>query len=495
MEKYNNDNSYRHTLKYTSIFGSVQGLNILMGLVRNKLVALLLGPAGMGLISLYNSTTTLISNGTSFGLSMSGVKNVSEEFDSGVSSTRLRETVKLIRSLSVIFAVFGTLLCLLLCRQLSMWTFDDDSHTWDFAALSPMIGMMAINTGELAIMKGVRMLKQIAKVSVFNVAAAVVVSIPLFYYYGMRGIIPSFLLLTTVQTVFTLYNSCQRFPLRLSFSRRVLRRGNTMLRLGIAFLLASVFGSGTEFVIRLYLNNAGSLDTVGLFNAGYMITLVYGGLVFSAMETDYFPRLSSIGANDVEGRNDIANKQVEVSLLLISPMLTAFITFLPIIIPLLFSSKFNAVLPMVQVTVLAMYLRALKLPLAYIPLARGDSRSYLFLEGSYAVVLIVMMYVMFSRFGLIGSGYALLATSVIDFVIITLLVRHKYSYRISRSTMLLAGAQLPIGVATYAISQLTSGILYWTVCIMLSVASLAVSLLILNRKTALLSSLRSKLRL
>ena len=42
------ENSYGHVLKYTGVFGGVQGLNILMGLVRNKLVALLLGPAGAG---------------------------------------------------------------------------------------------------------------------------------------------------------------------------------------------------------------------------------------------------------------------------------------------------------------------------------------------------------------------------------------------------------------------------------------------------------------
>ena len=46
------DGSYGHVLKYTGVFGGVQGLNILLGLVRNKIVALLLGPSGMGLVSL-----------------------------------------------------------------------------------------------------------------------------------------------------------------------------------------------------------------------------------------------------------------------------------------------------------------------------------------------------------------------------------------------------------------------------------------------------------
>ena len=40
--KPTDNNSYRHILKYTGIFGGVQGLNILMGVVRNKIVAVLL---------------------------------------------------------------------------------------------------------------------------------------------------------------------------------------------------------------------------------------------------------------------------------------------------------------------------------------------------------------------------------------------------------------------------------------------------------------------
>ena len=43
---------YGHVLKYTSLFGGVQGLIILIGLVRNKFMALLLGAGGMGLNAL-----------------------------------------------------------------------------------------------------------------------------------------------------------------------------------------------------------------------------------------------------------------------------------------------------------------------------------------------------------------------------------------------------------------------------------------------------------
>ena len=71
------DGSYVHVLKYTGVFGGVQGLNILLGLVRNKIVALLLGPSGMGLASLFGTTVDFVSKSTNFGVPFSGVRSPS----------------------------------------------------------------------------------------------------------------------------------------------------------------------------------------------------------------------------------------------------------------------------------------------------------------------------------------------------------------------------------------------------------------------------------
>ena len=68
--------SYRQIMKATSIFGGVQVYNILISIVRSKFIAVLLGPAGMGIAGLLTSTTTLIGNITNLGLSTSAVKNV-----------------------------------------------------------------------------------------------------------------------------------------------------------------------------------------------------------------------------------------------------------------------------------------------------------------------------------------------------------------------------------------------------------------------------------
>lgn len=100
------NDSYNHILRYTGLFGGVQGLNILVGIVRNKLVAMILGPDGMGLISLFNSTIKLVSDSTNFGVSVSAVKNISEDLDSG-DEQMLEEHIKFLRSFQLVSWTFG----------------------------------------------------------------------------------------------------------------------------------------------------------------------------------------------------------------------------------------------------------------------------------------------------------------------------------------------------------------------------------------------------
>ena len=101
------NDSYNHILRYTGLFGGVQGLNILVGIMRNKLVAMILGPDGMGLISLFNSTIKLVSDSTNFGVSVSAVKNISEDLDSG-DEQMLEEHIKFVRSFSLLVCLLYT---------------------------------------------------------------------------------------------------------------------------------------------------------------------------------------------------------------------------------------------------------------------------------------------------------------------------------------------------------------------------------------------------
>ena len=177
------DEDYGHILKYTGIFGGVQGLNILIGLVRNKLIALLLGPSGMGLASLFNTTVTFLSQSTNLGVAFSAVRHVSELYDRGEEEA-LVHYVKVVRGWSLLTALLGMLLCIVIGPFLSQTTFAWGNHSLHFMLLSPAVGMLAVTGGETAILKGVRRLGALAGVQVLSVFAALLISVPVYYLWG-----------------------------------------------------------------------------------------------------------------------------------------------------------------------------------------------------------------------------------------------------------------------------------------------------------------------
>ena len=469
----NTNSSYHHILKYTSLFGSIQALNIFIGLVRNKLVALILGPGGIGLMSLFNSAIALLSNATNLGIATSSVKTLSELYEKG-NEEQVKRHVRVIRQWALATAVIGFFACALAGPLLNNFSFSWGNHVKHFVLLAPTVAMLAITGGETAILKSARRLRNLAKVSVWNVFLALVFTTPIIYFYGQKGIIPTITLITFTQMLLTIRYSHRVFPWSFHFERSLWGEGLPMIRLGIAFVVAGIFGSGADFLIRASLNNIASLNMLGLYNAGFMMSVTYAGMVFTSMETDYYPRLAAVG-HDVQQMSNTVNHQVEVSLLMISPLLVAFSIGAPVIVQLLYSKEFLDVVPMIQITVLAMYLRAMKLPVAYLTLAKGDSWSYLFLEAYSAVVMVIAVVGGYMLFGLPGTGAGLLVTGLIDIIVVNIFTRYKYHYKVSSTVFRFAKYQLPIALAVYAITCWLHGWLYWASGIVMGLLSLWIS--------------------
>lgn len=486
------DDSYGHVLKYTSVFGGVQGLNILVSLVRNKIVAMLLGPEGMGLASLFQTTVNFISQSTNLGVSFSAVRNVSELFDTG-DEARIAHFIKVVRAWSLLTGLVGMLLCILIGPMLSNLTFSWGNHTLHFVLLSPLVALLAVTGGETAILKGARQLKSLAVIQVYGMLSALVIAIPIYYFFGQSGIVPVMVLMGLTMLLLTIQRSYRLYPLHLTGAKGILGEGMGMVRLGVAFTLAGVLGSGAEFIIRTYLNNVADLKTVGLYNTGYILTMTYAGLVFSAMETDFFPRLSAVNSQ-WQNCNDIINKQIEVSLLLISPMLVAAQFAVPFVIPILFTTKFMPVVDMVRILLLAIYLRAIKLPISYLPLAKGDSLSYLFLEAVYDILVVLLVIWGYSHWQLLGTGVAITISAVFDYFMIMGYSYLKFHYRPTASVLGYTLLHLSLGVVAFLLATFTDGWQWWIGGLLVFIMTTVATLYTFYHKVALWNKLMSNLK-
>ena len=70
--------SYRQILRSTSIIGGASVINILIGLVRVKVAAVLLGPAGVGLMGLFSNLIATAANVAALGMGTVGTRQIAE---------------------------------------------------------------------------------------------------------------------------------------------------------------------------------------------------------------------------------------------------------------------------------------------------------------------------------------------------------------------------------------------------------------------------------
>lgn len=488
-EKQNN--SYGHIVKYTGLFGWLQGLTILANLIRNKAMALFLGAGGLGFNSLLCSAQTFAAQCTGLGISFGAVPHLSESFEKG-DERQVNYYIQVIRLWSLISALLGLVFCMSVSPLMASMTFNWGNHTHHYFLLGFSVAAIAITGGETAILKSTRRLGELARIQIYAAIASVVISLPLYYFLYHSGVLPSIILIAGFTMVATIVFSYRTFPLRLTFSMEMLRDGMGMIRLGVAFVVAAAVGSAAELAIRSYLNVEGGLYEVGLYNAAFMITITYAGMVFSSMESDYFPRLSAV-QKDVVVMNDTVNKQMEVSMLLLAPMLVVLIMMLPVLIPMLFSREFMPVVAMAQVAVLAMYFKVLTMPVAYISLARSRSLVFLSLETSYYVALVAAVVVGFRCWGIYGTGLAIVVAHVFEFVLTTAFAHSLYHYRCTKGIVTYSLAQMAVGALAFVVSLACDGWGYWIAEAALAVASTAYSLNILRQKTHLWESLKRKL--
>ena len=306
--KENANRQYRQIVKYTGYFGGVQGLNILAALVRNKVVAVLLGPIGLGLISLYNTAVKLIGDTTNLGIPVSAVRYLSEcQEEQG--RCRMVATVRL---WSLLTAALGAVVCCVLVPFFRLFYFSTEMRFAEFLWLVPVVALTAVTAGELSILKGLQRMREVATQSVVNAMLSLVVTLPLFWLFGNEGILPALVAAAVAASVTVLWFSLRVYPYRLPRSfRQAISAGGGMVRLGVAFVIAGAMGSGVEFAVRAFIANSGTLADVGLYNAGYVVTVTYASIVFMSMETEYFPRLSAVN-HDEEACNATVNRQIEV---------------------------------------------------------------------------------------------------------------------------------------------------------------------------------------
>lgn len=442
--------SYRQAFKATSLFGGVQVFNILIGVIRSKFIAVLLGPAGMGIVGLLTSTTGMIAGLTDFGLRTSAVKNVAEA-NAQQDEQRIGVVVTTLRKLVWITGLLGTFVTLLLAPWLSELVFGNREYTYVFMFLSVTLLFTQLSAGQNVILQGTRKLAYLAKASVLGALFGLVVTVPLYFLFGLKGIAPAIIIVSIVTLTLSWYFARKveikktHLPLK-----EVWKEGKGMLQMGFLLSLSGLITMAVAFLTRIYIGRVGGIDEVGLFTAGFTIIVSYVGLVFSAMATDYYPRLSGI-AHDNRLAKTTINHQAEIAILILAPLLMVFFVFIDWGVLLLYSYQFLPINEMIRWAALGMFFRAFSWSIAFLYLAKGASKLFFINELMANTYILAFNIIGYKLWGLGGLGVAFLLSYIAYSIQVYIICRRKYMFGVDKTFMKVFLLQLTCAIACFCV--------------------------------------------
>lgn len=479
-------------MKATTIFGGVQLFQIVLSIIKSKLVAILIGPSGMGIYGLLTTATSFITSLTNFGLSSSAVKNIAEANSSG-NQEEVNLVSTILMRLVWITGLFGTIVTLCLSPLLSRLTFGNNDYTISFVWLSITLLITQLSVGQVVVIQGLRRLKYLAITNLIGAIVGLLIAIPFYYVMGIRGIVPV-IIVTAIATLLVSSYFYRKLSIKQVHTDKELfiKKSKSMLKMGFLINISGILAILVAYILRMIIVREGGLADVGLYNAGFVILNTYVGMITAAIATDYYPRLAEV-AKDSFLLSKTVNQQAEVAILLLAPILCVFIIFIKFILIILYSNDFIAISQMVQWSAIGVLFRTISWAISYIFLAKADSTTFFMNELFSQIYFLPLQICGYYMFGLDGLGMAFLISYIIYFLQVYLICRKKYEFKCSNHLIKIFLIQLFLSTLCFGIIMSNIGFLSYILGGIIIISSTAYSIFHLQKKMNLKSLILNKL--
>lgn len=420
--------SYRDILRSSAMIGGSSAVNICIGIVRTKAMAVLLGPAGYGMMGAYLLIIDLSRSVAQLGINASGVRQIADSAASG-DTERIARTVTVLRRISLACALLGAVLLALLAGPVSSLSFGTPAHADSVAWLSLAVFFSVVAGGQGALLQGMRRIADMAKLAVWGGLLGIVVGVPLVYLYGQDGLVPTLVIGAACSMGMSWWYSRRiRIDVPSLSAAVVASESAALLKLGMAFMASGLLTMGAAYVVRIIVLRQAGLDAAGIYYAAWTLGGLYIGFVLQALGMDFYPRLVGV-AHDNVACNGLVNEQAQVSMLLAVPGVIATLTLAPLAISLFYSAGFAAAVDVLRWICLGMALRVLTWPIGYIVVAKNRQALLVATELAWTVVNVGLTWWCVAAFGVNGAGIAFFASYVFHGLLITTVVRRLSGFR------------------------------------------------------------------
>jgi len=437
--------SSRSLIKSMMIIGSAQAVNILISIARMKVLAVLLGPSGVGLLSIYNSLQAMVKQTAGLGMGSSGVRQIASSRGEEATLSRVRRVLfaaHLVQGALAMAAVW------LLRVPIATWLFGDTTRATEVGLIGIAILLALLGTAQTALLQGLRQIADLGRVTVLAAFSGTAAGLLAVWLQGESGLI-WFILVQPLATVLVALHFTRRLPkptvARLSVTE-TWAIWKPMAKLGAAFMLGGLATTATLLVVRGRISQELGLDAAGHFAAAWGITMIYVGFLLGAMAADYYPRLTEV-IHDKVAAVRLMNDQAQLSLAIGGPVLLLLIGLAPWVITLLYSAEFGPAVTLLQWQTVGNVFKLASWAMSFSIVAAARAKTYFFMELSFNIIFLGLVLLLLSRVGLEVTAYAFVIGYLVYLTTVYMLARRIHGFRFQPLSFGLLGLHTLLAIA------------------------------------------------
>lgn len=324
--------------------------SMLLGIIAMKIMAIVLGPSGVGLYSLLRQARDVLGRVGSLGGQMAVVQ--------GLATRKGQMRDEYLVTTFWIF-VLGALVIVAVLVSLAPWIAflvfgNDDAESIKLVrwlALPSVLGVcLAYING---VLNGFRAIGRLALLQILGSSTTAVLAYPVSRLVETGYAIAFIGLMSVSQAVALAWGV--RFAMREGWFTPLLQNLYVTLHLDALRHFFSIAGAtfgaglattGTVLAIRALIVHHNGLAGAGLFDAAWTLSVTYVMLVLTSFGTYYLPTLSQ--AMNLEDRLLLIRQVMRLSTILIVPLITGVVVLKPLVIRVLYSDEFTPSLEIIR---------------------------------------------------------------------------------------------------------------------------------------------------
>ncbi len=390
-------------------------VKMLTSFVSMKVVASIIGPAGVAMLGQLSNFTTIVLRFASGGINNGITKYVSEyKNDNNQLTHYLSSALRIVAMCSLVIG----LTMLVFHRKLSKIIMLSDEYGYLFIIFGITVSMYALNDMLLSIINGLKEFQRYVKINIANSIVGLVFTVFFVLKFGLKGALISMVTYQSVMLFVTLW-MVRKLP-RLTYesfkekiSKQIVKQ---YFQFSIMTLVSTACVPVSQLLLRTNVISMLSVEQAGWWEGMNRISHMYLMVITSSFGVYYLPRLSEIN-NKYGLKREILKSYAVVIPLLIVGFAIIYI-FRHLLIRILFSPEFYPMEKLFIWQLLGDIFKISSWLLSFLMLAKAKTKLFVLTEVCSSAIYLLLGFWLVKINGIVGLTQAYM----INYIIYTLVM-------------------------------------------------------------------------